>query len=46
MLNHHSTEGHQTTTAVFLKKDGKVYKMEEILQWESPLRAQLLQNKS
>ena len=46
MLNHYSAKEHQTTTAVFLKKDGKVYKMEEILQWESTLRVQLLQNKS
>ena len=37
-MHNYATEGKQTMSAVFAKQDGKVYKINEIIEWKSALR--------
>ncbi len=41
-MQHYATEGRQTMTAVFAKYKGKVYKIDEVMDWKSALRETML----
>jgi hypothetical protein len=42
LMHSYASEGRMATSAVFAKREGKVYKMDEVMEWKSALREVLL----